>query len=147
MSPHAAGQLLSDTENSNPKMTPIWHRKMKFYRLLKPFAARVEGADCWLRCTRCLWPPPHLLFVSGVAPPSSLPLKCGRAGELTATVGVPGCKPRTAQQKGESVGTPLRWDGFYWTGKIGEGGVKQRKFLNRGTLCSCIIKAPKSCWL
>lgn len=55
VSPHAAGQLLSDTKNSNPKMTPIWHRKMKFYRLLKPFPAWAKGADYWRRSVL----PPH----------------------------------------------------------------------------------------
>lgn len=69
MSPHAAGQLLSDTENSNPKMTPIWHRKMKFYRLLKPFPAWAKGADCWRRCA----PPPATpisRLSPGPAPPT-----------------------------------------------------------------------------
>lgn len=69
MSPHAAGQLLSDTKNSNPKMTPIWHRKMKFYRLLKPFPAWAKGADYWRRCV-----PPPATPVSrpspGPAPPT-----------------------------------------------------------------------------
>lgn len=76
MSPHTAGQLLTDTENSNPKMTPIWHRKMKFYRLLKPFPAWQEEltVDWGVQCA-C---DPHLLFVSGAAPPISLHLKCGR---------------------------------------------------------------------
>lgn len=124
MSPHAAGQLLSDTENSNPKMTPIWHRKMKFYRLLKPFPAWAKGADCWRRCV----PPPPATLISSLPPrpaPStyfSFAPNVGEQMSLAACVRVP--RLRMEHQQGpirlESIPTLLLFNRFSRRGETGK---------------------------
>lgn len=130
MSLHTAGQLLADTENSNPKMTPIWHRKMKFYRLLKPFPAWAEGADCWLRCAWRLWPP-SLVCLWGC--PTYFPSpQVWESKWIHEGWGArsPGNKVSTHRRKRESVDTSLLLcDGFDQTGKsrMGHGS---RPYLN-----------------
>lgn len=150
MSPHAAGQLLSDTENSNPKMTPIWHRKMKFYRLLKPFPAWAEGADCWRRCV-----PPPATPISCLSPGPAPPTFLSPQMWESRWAWKPGWECQRWQWgiskmppgwKSESAGTLLLWNRFYWTGKLGMG--ETRKFLNvRWAFFSSINKTPASRWL
>lgn len=48
MNLNTAGLVRLNSDSSNPKMTPMWHQKMKFYRLLKqsssvPYYLHVDG--------------------------------------------------------------------------------------------------------
>lgn len=118
---------------------------MKFYRLLKPFPAWAEGADCWLRCAWRLWPP-SLVCLWGC--PTYFPSpQMWESKWIHKGCGVWSSENKVPiyRKKRESVDTSLLCNGFYQTWKSRWGTEASPSLY--ATYAVVLIKTPISCWM